>query len=171
MKQLNHSSPEEVVKLFEGGRVAFTQDSLGEYIKALSRMDRLDNSRLMGLLQVRWLGWALCVHMHLHACAFAHAPPPGRLSCTFLMPACDNQTLLLHTTHSPQRGAEAGFKAPAGYAGAPMSRAFPEPGYVPTPYGGVMGMQPPSMGFAAGGMMPAAAPPAGKPLKHGVSSR
>jgi len=53
LKQLNHgSNAEEVIKLFEGGRVAFTQDTLGEYIKALSRMDRLDNSRLMGLLQV-----------------------------------------------------------------------------------------------------------------------
>jgi hypothetical protein len=53
LKQLNHgSNAEEVVRLFEGGQVAFTQEALGEYIKALSRMDRLDNSRLMGLLQV-----------------------------------------------------------------------------------------------------------------------
>lgn len=112
LKQLNQgSNAEEVVKLFESGRVAFTQDSLGEYIRALSRMDRLDNNRLMGLLQ---------------------------------------------------RGAEAGFRGPAGYGGAAAARAFPEPAaYTPVYGGGMMGPQPQQMGFSAGGMMPAAPVPAG----------
>jgi len=62
LKQLNQgNNAEEVVRLFESGRIAFTQDALGEYIKALARMDRLDNTRLMGLLQV-------CRGLMLHAC-------------------------------------------------------------------------------------------------------
>uniref|UniRef100_A0A7R9VRD6 AAA+ ATPase domain-containing protein n=1 Tax=Chlamydomonas euryale TaxID=1486919 RepID=A0A7R9VRD6_9CHLO len=40
-----------VVETFEAGRVAFTQDTLGEYIRALARLDRLDNSRVMSLVQ------------------------------------------------------------------------------------------------------------------------
>jgi ATP-dependent metalloprotease len=44
---------EAVVSLFEGQRVAFTSETLGEYVKALSRLDRLDNSRVFNLMQVR----------------------------------------------------------------------------------------------------------------------
>ena len=39
---------------FEAGRVTFTQETLGEYIKALAKLDRLDNSRVLSLMQVGW---------------------------------------------------------------------------------------------------------------------
>ncbi|GFH19319.1 AAA domain-containing protein, partial [Haematococcus lacustris] len=52
LRQLNQSGQAEaVVGAFEGGRVAFTQENLGEYIKALARLDRLDNSRMLSLMQ------------------------------------------------------------------------------------------------------------------------
>jgi hypothetical protein len=44
---------EALIQHFESGRVAFTQDNLGEYIKALARLDRLDNSRLLNIIQVQ----------------------------------------------------------------------------------------------------------------------
>lgn len=55
LKQLNQArDPEAVVQLFEEGHVAVTADTLGEYIRALTRLDRLDHSRVLGLMQVRW---------------------------------------------------------------------------------------------------------------------
>ncbi|GAX77220.1 hypothetical protein CEUSTIGMA_g4666.t1 [Chlamydomonas eustigma] len=52
LRRLNEQGQSEtLIQLYESGRVAFTQDNLGEYIKALARLDRLDNSRLLGLLQ------------------------------------------------------------------------------------------------------------------------
>ncbi len=47
------------MQLFESNRLAFTQETLGEYIKALARLDRLDNSRMLGLMQVG-AGLSLC---------------------------------------------------------------------------------------------------------------
>lgn len=41
-----------VINQFESGSVASTEASLGEYIKALARTDRLDNSALLRVLQV-----------------------------------------------------------------------------------------------------------------------
>ncbi len=38
---------------FESGRVASNEETLGEYIKALAKLDRLDNSRLLSTLQAR----------------------------------------------------------------------------------------------------------------------
>lgn len=48
------------MNLFESQRVAFTADTLGEYVKALTRLDKLDNSRVLALMQVR-AGKASCV--------------------------------------------------------------------------------------------------------------
>ncbi len=52
LARLNASGhAEAVVMQFEGGKVAFTQETLGEYVKALARLDRLDNSRVLSLVQ------------------------------------------------------------------------------------------------------------------------
>lgn len=54
LRQLNQSGQSEaVINLFESNRLAFTQDALGEYVKALARADKLDNSRVLNLMQVR----------------------------------------------------------------------------------------------------------------------
>ncbi len=54
LRNLNlQGQAEAVVSHFESGRVAFSQEALGEYIKALARLDRLDNSRVLSLVQVR----------------------------------------------------------------------------------------------------------------------
>mmetsp|Transcript_10855 Transcript_10855/g.23362 ORF Transcript_10855/g.23362 Transcript_10855/m.23362 type:complete len:794 (+) Transcript_10855:251-2632(+) len=42
---------EAVIQHFESGRISVTQETLGEYIKALARLDRLDNSRVLSLVQ------------------------------------------------------------------------------------------------------------------------
>jgi hypothetical protein len=53
LRNLNAAgSSEAVAAAFESGRVAMTADTLGEYVKALARLDRLDNSRVMALMQV-----------------------------------------------------------------------------------------------------------------------
>lgn len=53
LRQLNQSGQSEaVINLFESNRLAFSQETLGEYIKALARVDKLDNSRVMNLMQV-----------------------------------------------------------------------------------------------------------------------
>lgn len=44
---------EAVVSAFEGNRVANSPESLAEYVKALSRLDRLDPSRFYAYTQVR----------------------------------------------------------------------------------------------------------------------
>jgi len=52
MRGYNQSGqPEAVISMFESGRVPFSQEALGEYVKALARLDRLDNSRMMSLMQ------------------------------------------------------------------------------------------------------------------------
>ena len=43
---------EAVVSHFEAGRVVSNEQTLGEYVKALARLDRLDGSRVMALMQV-----------------------------------------------------------------------------------------------------------------------
>jgi hypothetical protein len=54
LRQLNHAGQSEaVISLFESGRVGFSHEVLGEYVKALARLDRLDSSRVMSLMQVR----------------------------------------------------------------------------------------------------------------------
>ena len=49
----NRGAYDAVIRQFESGSVASSEASLGEYIKALARADRLDNSALLRLLQVR----------------------------------------------------------------------------------------------------------------------
>ena len=44
-----------VVSSFESGSVAFNAETFGEYVKALARLDRLDNNRAFSLLQVKGL--------------------------------------------------------------------------------------------------------------------
>lgn len=44
-----------MVASFESGSVAFNAETFGEYVKALARLDRLDNNRAFSLLQVRVL--------------------------------------------------------------------------------------------------------------------
>ena len=51
LRDLNRSSPEKVVQLYESGEVAATEANLGEYLKALVRVDRLNDSALLRTLQ------------------------------------------------------------------------------------------------------------------------
>jgi ATP-dependent metalloprotease len=52
LRQWNRAgNSEAVVSAFESGRVANTEEAMGEYVKALVRLDRLDNTRLLSTLQ------------------------------------------------------------------------------------------------------------------------
>ena len=51
LRDLNRRSPEKVVTLYESGAVAATEANLGEYLKALVRVDRLSDSALLRTLQ------------------------------------------------------------------------------------------------------------------------
>lgn len=54
LRSLNHQGQAEgVVSIFESNRVVYNSETLGEYVKALARLDRLDNSRVFNLVQVR----------------------------------------------------------------------------------------------------------------------
>ena len=53
LRDLNaRGDAEGVIRLFENGRVQSTEASLGEYVKALVKADRLDNTMLARTLQV-----------------------------------------------------------------------------------------------------------------------
>ena len=68
---------EAVVSHFEAGRVAFSQETLGEYIKALARLDRLSGSRVMSVMQVVLKEHGLTMPLpHASPCK----PPMHRLS-------------------------------------------------------------------------------------------
>jgi hypothetical protein len=44
--------PEAVIRAFEGGAAVSSEETLGEYVKALVKVDRLDSSSLLQTLQV-----------------------------------------------------------------------------------------------------------------------
>ena len=44
--------PEAVIRAFEGGAAVSSEETLGEYVKALVAVDRLDSSSLLQTLQV-----------------------------------------------------------------------------------------------------------------------
>ena len=53
LRQLNQKGdPEAVIRQYEGGRVNSTEATLGEYVKALVKVDRLDSTALAHTLQV-----------------------------------------------------------------------------------------------------------------------
>jgi len=53
LRQLNQrGEPEAVIRQYEGGRVISSEATLGEYVKALVKVDRLDSSALVQTLQV-----------------------------------------------------------------------------------------------------------------------
>ena len=53
LKELNRrGDSESVIRLFEGGQAGSTEASLGEYVKALVALDRLNTSSLVQTLQV-----------------------------------------------------------------------------------------------------------------------
>ena len=53
LRGLNHrGDAEAVIRAFEGGHVATTEAALGEYVRALALVDRLDSSALLRTLQV-----------------------------------------------------------------------------------------------------------------------
>ncbi len=56
-----------MIRAFEGGHVATTEAALGEYVKALALVDRLDNTALLQTLSVRL--WPCVGH-----CAMAPLP-------------------------------------------------------------------------------------------------
>ena len=53
LRNLNRRGDADVViRHFESGRVASSEATLGEYVKALAKADKLDNSSLLRTLQV-----------------------------------------------------------------------------------------------------------------------
>lgn len=65
LRSLNQQGQSEgVVTLFESNRVTYNSETLGEYVKALARLDRLDNSRVYSMVQVRWWGRRLAIRMY-----------------------------------------------------------------------------------------------------------
>ena len=53
MRDLNaRGRCEDVIREFESGRLVSNEATLGEYVKALVKMDRLDGSLLMNTLNV-----------------------------------------------------------------------------------------------------------------------
>lgn len=64
LRDLNaRGDAEGVILLFEGGRVQSTEASLGEYVKALVKADRLDNTMLARTLQVGRVSSACCMQL------------------------------------------------------------------------------------------------------------
>ena len=62
LRDLNaRGDAEGVIRLFESGRVQSTEVSLGEYVKALVKADRLDNTMLARTLQVGYVLSAGCM--------------------------------------------------------------------------------------------------------------
>ena len=54
LRDLNRrGDAESVIRHFESGRISSSEASLGEYIKALAKVDKLDNTALLRTLQVR----------------------------------------------------------------------------------------------------------------------
>ena len=65
LRSLNRrGEPDAVIRAFEGGHVATTEAALGEYVKALALVDRLDNTALLQTLSVRPLGTHLPSEIH-----------------------------------------------------------------------------------------------------------
>lgn len=63
LRQLNQKGdPEAVIRQYEGGRISSTEATLGEYVKALVKVDRLDSTALAHTLQVDLQ--LLLVHMY-----------------------------------------------------------------------------------------------------------
>lgn len=53
LQNLNlRNDPEAVIRAYESGQVASNAGSLGEYVKALVKVDRLDHTALSSTLQV-----------------------------------------------------------------------------------------------------------------------
>ena len=48
----NRGSYDAVIRHFEAGGIASNEATLGEYVKALAKADKLDNSSLLRTLQV-----------------------------------------------------------------------------------------------------------------------
>lgn len=54
LQNLNlRNDPEAVIRAYESGQIASNSGSLGEYVKALVKVDRLDHTALSSTLQVR----------------------------------------------------------------------------------------------------------------------
>lgn len=58
LRELNQGGNHEaVIQLFESGRLMAPEAVMAEYVTALARTNRLDNSRLLQTLQVRMCAW------------------------------------------------------------------------------------------------------------------
>ena len=66
LRQLNQKGdPEAVIRQYEGGRISSTEATLGEYVKALVKVDRLDSTALAHTLQVS----LRLLRVHLNSCS------------------------------------------------------------------------------------------------------
>jgi len=76
LRRLNRSGRSEtVVQAFESGSVANTEEAMGEYLKALVRLDALDGSRLAATLQRG--AEATFAGRSLAAAGGSYLPPPA----------------------------------------------------------------------------------------------
>ncbi len=73
LRALNkQNNPEAVIAAYESGSVASSEAALGEYVKALVRVDRLDSGALMHTMQAGSAHHTPCI-----APAQCHAAPPS----------------------------------------------------------------------------------------------
>lgn len=71
LRQLNQKGdPEAVIRQYEGGRINSTEATLGEYVKALVKVDRLDSTALAHTLQVSLQLLLVCLCLTVPA--YAH---------------------------------------------------------------------------------------------------
>ena len=88
--------PEAVIRAFEGGAAVSSEETLGEYVKALVAVDRLDSSSLLQTLQVPprkpdiqqsvpCLRWVTLLHRRM-------AVPPGTGPATCVITAVVTET-------------------------------------------------------------------------------
>ena len=83
-----------MIRAFEGGHVATTEAALGEYVKALALVDRLDNTALLQTLSVRlWTFLSHCTVVPLSG-----LPSPPNPACLHLAAAgvCSLRNLDTH---------------------------------------------------------------------------
>lgn len=79
--------PEAVIRAFESGAAVSSEETLGEYVKALVQVDRLDSSSLLKTLQVRaWNLRCSCGGRELLAAQDAAGVPRLYCSCMHLLP-------------------------------------------------------------------------------------
>lgn len=91
LRQLNQKGdPEAVIRQYEGGRINSTEATLGEYVKALVKVDRLDSTALAHTLQVFLLTNLIqTLQAGVSADDFHVVTPGMQVDCIDSFPSCN----------------------------------------------------------------------------------